>query len=128
MFVLKQVVSIGLIFTIIFTNVNKVWIFIDFKLNQNYIAEELCENKDSQELSCKGKCQLVKQLRVEEEKEKRDIPSRLKAKSEVLFLNTSFFKNSMCVYLIEGNRQAYFYCNLYKANYFNQIFHPPQYA
>lgn len=43
-------------------------IFIDFKLNQESIAEAHCINKDKPEMNCDGKCYLKKQL----EKTKKD--------------------------------------------------------
>ncbi len=33
-----------------------------YQVNQDYVAEELCENTDKPELECNGKCYLMKQL------------------------------------------------------------------
>jgi hypothetical protein len=35
---------------------------LDYMVNYNYIATELCENKSQPELDCKGKCYLKKEL------------------------------------------------------------------
>lgn len=37
-------------------------IYIDFYVNQDYIAAELCENKAKPEMKCNGQCHLMKQL------------------------------------------------------------------
>jgi len=38
-------------------------ISVDFLLNQEEIAEQLCENKDKPELNCEGRCVLKKRMR-----------------------------------------------------------------
>ena len=124
--VLKQAVPIILILVILFANVNKVWIFIDFKLNQDTITEELCENKAKPELACHGKCHLVKQLKAEEEHENKNSPRRLKIKSEVLFFNNDIESGDEKIYLVEKSHQLFLGKDLYQFSYFNQIFHPPQ--
>ena len=37
--------------------------FAAFKVNQNYIAALLCENRTAQEMHCNGKCYLIKQVK-----------------------------------------------------------------
>ena len=112
----------------LFTTVNKVWIFVDFKLNQDYIAQELCENKEKPELSCHGKCHLVKELKAEEEKENKDVPSRLKVKSELLFVYNSVVLSEEKEFLLEENVNSFFYKNLYQNSYVDVFFQPPKYA
>lgn len=41
-------------------------------LNYEYIATELCENKDRPELKCNGQCYLMKSLAEAAEKESQD--------------------------------------------------------
>lgn len=40
-------------------------VFVNFQLNQDYIAAKLCENRFSPELKCAGKCYLKKQFTVQ---------------------------------------------------------------
>lgn len=37
-------------------------ILISFQINQDYIAKNLCENRDKPKMQCNGHCQLFKQL------------------------------------------------------------------
>lgn len=37
-------------------------IFIDFKLNQDYIAKVLCINREKPQLECNGQCILMKKM------------------------------------------------------------------
>ncbi len=42
---------------------------LEYVLNQDYIAEFLCINKDKPELQCHGKCHLVKEIEKQQEQE-----------------------------------------------------------
>ena len=54
----------------LFANSTGIIIFAGFKLNQEYIASVLCENRDKPALQCKGKCYMTKKIKQAEEKEK----------------------------------------------------------
>ena len=43
----------------------KVGIFVSFKINQKYIASNICEKKDIPQNACEGKCFLKKALQKE---------------------------------------------------------------
>jgi len=58
----------------------KLFIALDFYLNQDYIARTLCINKDKPELLCSGKCVLNTMLEKSEESEKQKIPTSQKDK------------------------------------------------
>lgn len=48
-----------------------------FKLNQGYIAENLCVDRDEPESSCNGKCHLKQEVdKKEKSKEKQPVPER----------------------------------------------------
>lgn len=49
-------------------NVSKVYILINFQLNREYIAKNLCVKKNEVNNCCKGKCHLQKQLENEDKK------------------------------------------------------------
>lgn len=50
---------------LLFQSSSKLWIFAAFYINQDYIAQNLCENRANPESHCKGGCQLKKQLEKE---------------------------------------------------------------
>ncbi len=43
--------------------------YVEYILNQDYIAEFLCINKDKPKLQCNGKCHLVKEIERQQEQE-----------------------------------------------------------
>jgi len=101
---------------------------IDYIVNYDYIAKELCINKDKPALKCNGKCHLMKELAKASEDEK-PINSNKKnyAKQEIELL--------FCNEVTEINfRQIYFhtkifigdnYANLYFHTVCCSVFHPP---
>jgi len=42
---------------------SKVSVYINWKINQDYIAAYLCENKSKPDMKCNGKCILMKSLK-----------------------------------------------------------------
>lgn len=63
----------------------KLFIYFNFLINQDYIAQNLCENKEKPELKCNGKCQLVKELSKEEKKEKKENKQKFEDNSYYFF-------------------------------------------
>jgi hypothetical protein len=65
----QRIIAYLLICTIISTHFSKIYVFAGFELNKNYIAAQLCENKNKPQLQCFGKCFLKKKLEQAEKKQ-----------------------------------------------------------
>jgi hypothetical protein len=68
------------------------WIYVSFKLNQNYISKALCIQKDAEVNTCKGCCQLKKELAKSEDHEQKEIPFN-KTKVELSVYHCPDFHN-----------------------------------
>lgn len=59
----------------------KVWVipllYLDFEIRRDYIAANLCINKNRPKLNCNGKCYLAKKLKALEEQEKKQAEQNL---------------------------------------------------
>jgi len=66
---LKRLTAWFLIFSVVSVNYSRLFVYAGFKLNQNYIATRLCENRDKPQLHCNGRCYLMKKIRQAEEKQ-----------------------------------------------------------
>lgn len=119
----------GLLFaTLIFLQpVSKAAIFISFKLNQEYIAKNLCENKDKPKMHCNGNCQLMKDLKKAEKQEQKNVPFELKESSESVYYQALISYEFLKETLEFLNSKSFFY-QLEKrpSDYLSNIFHPPQ--
>jgi hypothetical protein len=54
-----------------------VTVYIDFKLNQDYIAEFLCVNKNRDDIKCNGQCHLNLKLNDVDQKSSDETPKEL---------------------------------------------------
>ncbi|MDQ1090421.1 hypothetical protein [Siphonobacter sp. SORGH_AS_1065] len=52
-------------------------ILMDFELRHDYIASELCVNRDKPQLHCDGKCYLAKKLKAAQDSEEKEASGRL---------------------------------------------------
>ncbi len=68
---LNRLIAISLLFALIGSNFSRFFIYAGFEVNQKYISEKLCENRNRPWMHCNGKCFLMKKLKLAEEKEKK---------------------------------------------------------
>ena len=66
---MKRLFSISMLSVILMQTFSTLIIIADYQLNKNYIAQNLCENKNKPQLHCNGKCQLNKQLQKQDKNE-----------------------------------------------------------
>lgn len=66
----KRFLALLLIVLIISANFTRLFIYAGYEVNQKYIAEKLCENRNKPWLNCNGRCYLMKKIKQAEEKER----------------------------------------------------------
>lgn len=101
---------------------------VDYWVNYEYIAKELCENKAKPEMHCDGKCHLKKELAKASEEEKpisSDKKATSKQESEVLFFESKTTLISQPILLFTSLKVKNKYQNLYAYLSTHTIFHPP---
>lgn len=102
----------------------KVMIYFNFLINQDYIAANLCENKDKPVLKCHGKCHLAKEVAKEDKKEKKENKQKFEdtntyffsAVKEIMELNPVYFEKREHTNAKEQSRRV---------GYRTKVFHPP---
>ena len=97
--------------------------YVEYILNQDYIAEFLCINKDKPELQCNGKCHLVKEIEKQQQQEPFAALSISMENYPIGFVNilTIPFGNSIA----SIKESSFFYKNLYNFNIKRAFFQPP---
>lgn len=101
---------------------------VDYWVNYEYIAKELCENKAKPEMHCDGKCHLKKELAKASEEEKpisSDKKATSKQESEVLFFESKTTLISQPILFFTSLKVKNKYQNLYAYLSTHTIFHPP---
>lgn len=93
--VFKNNIVIMLTLLVFLSSASKTLLLVDFFINRDYIANNLCEKKELKNNCCKGYCQLTKQLKQEEKRESSNtvIEQKLEFVSELNMLEglTFFF-------------------------------------
>ncbi len=95
----------------------------NYLINQDYIAEFLCINKDKPELECNGKCYLAKQLEEASAEKEKNVPAIVMEDYPIGIMTFSSFKITETTKTpLLANFQ---YKNDYTFSYLNLVFHPP---
>jgi hypothetical protein len=104
-----------------------VWIVVSFKINQVYIAKNLCVQRNIKNNHCHGYCQLKKQLAENDKQEQKQLPRSATAK---IFFSV-FVCNELSSYNFRSAIKDYSFNN-YLCFFPNSIkcaiFHPPKKA
>jgi hypothetical protein len=117
----------AIVFVVFLFILKPIFPVIEYILNYDYISKELCENKAKPEMSCNGKCHLMKELAKVSE---NDNPVTQDKKNTSTLFEVLFFqkleKISFSNFTFSNSKRINTnYCNLYSHNYSFSFFHPP---
>jgi hypothetical protein len=99
-------------------------VFLGYQLNKEYIAKNLCENRNRPEMKCDGKCYLCKRLKKENKKDQDNPERRAENKLEIV-IDQQVYDMPPLAHSIAQARYPHYYeaiCDCYTA----ACFHPPQ--
>jgi hypothetical protein len=121
---MRGMIAILVIFVMLMQTFSKTIIFASFKINQEYIAKNLCENRNTPEKNCCGKCLLRKQMQKDEQKQDSRLPSSQKNFDEIVLMCGESFSNNLFSLFSE---EILFPTSTSKTitPFRNGIFHPP---
>ncbi len=96
---------------------------MDYWLNRSYIVNALCENRETPQMNCKGKCFLVKQLKNQEKQEQQS-PDLKREKFEVqpFYLPASL---DLTIFQFSVNAEYKNFDDTLTATFSRSVFHPP---
>ncbi|RQO75379.1 hypothetical protein DBR43_08460 [Pedobacter sp. KBW06] len=124
---MRRLVCILLLLIIALQSFNKAGIMLAFKMNQNYIASTLCENKDRPQMHCNGRCVLAKKLKqAEQNEEKQRVQTQEKA-NVLFFCRMNRIKIAECLLSLQSRDFNPFYLHFKPSSFSNDIFKPPQF-
>ena len=95
----------------------------EYVINQDYIAEFLCVNKEKVELQCNGKCYLMQKLSAQNEEKKQKPPKIAMEEYPIGFV--TFVSVDLPKEKIITNNSFLRYCNNYSFIYSDSNFRPP---
>ncbi|EIJ38703.1 hypothetical protein [Galbibacter orientalis] len=95
----------------------------DYVVNQDYIAEYLCINKDKPEMHCDGKCYLMQMLEEQRNEKKQNLPSIDLREYPIGFVTVLTLENT--TFSPSDLKNTNNYTNKYSFLNSYQYFHPP---
>ncbi len=120
---MKKLVAILAFIGILFQTFHQVVIVAGYYANKDYIAKNLCENRDKPKMHCEGKCCLKKKL-AKEAKEQAPSPRSQKSEQVNLFCNQTKVEISS-IAVIPAVSHFLNRNDLRTFPYHHTVFHPP---
>lgn len=96
---------------------------VEYVINYDYISKVLCINKDKPELSCNGKCHLMKKLAQQQEDDFNSLRINMK-EYPVGFVSLLEFSSNKSEINIK-RKNLFSYKQDYDFAFYQKIFHPP---
>lgn len=119
---MNKFIIISLLLLFLTLSFSKTILLIHYRLNIDFIKNELCENKNKPQLKCNGKCYLNKQVK-KTENNPENLPETLKQKDEIKLFSHSHFKLNVITFNLLNK---FFTRNEIKiSDIFKNIFIPP---
>ncbi|WP_090157327.1 hypothetical protein [Dyadobacter soli] len=98
-----------------------------FKLNREYIAKVLCENRKRPELHCDGKCYLAKKLKQQQEKQDKETSDQVHNTPVIqLFISQSYIYNFEPETVVFREPVRFFHQLLFYAAPVGKLLRPPR--
>jgi len=121
---LKKVLSILLIIAFLVQSTSQLWILVAFKINQEYIAANLCINRFEAIPVCKGSCFLEKQLSQDQKKQEKNTDLKLK---EINLFYQGNATEQLAHFVSFNSRNTYILLNgaLISSDFLRSVFRPP---
>lgn len=114
-----------LLFSFLTQHVSRLYWVADYYINPTVYIKN-CENKAKPKLNCKGKCQMAKKIKEEEQKDQEQQERRNQEKNETLS-SRSFFPTSLLFILSSTTSQGLtLHDEGQLRDHTGAIFHPPQ--
>lgn len=124
---LRQVIAVFILTCVLSANFSRDLVIAGFSLNQKYIAETLCVNRNRPELHCNGRCYLMNKLRQAEEGEKRQAAKELRVNLQTVWnVQSSLYFSPLFVAPAIQLRGDTHYQYFYSSQYNDTIFRPPK--
>lgn len=99
-----------------------------FQVNRNYIAKNLCENRDKPKLNCNGQCYLAKKLKAAEDKEQKSNSQRLEKMPEIQLACQAFSRLTFEVSLSDVSEDHFPAASMSAQSFLHLPFHPPRHC
>lgn len=99
-----------------------------YQVNRNYIAKNLCENRDKPKLNCNGQCYLAKKLKAAEDKEQKSNSDRLEKLPQIQLACQQIARLAFQVSFSDFSENHFPAASMASQSSILLPFHPPQWS
>lgn len=117
---MKYFISFFILFTVA---IRPILPLLNYAVNYDYIAQNLCEKKDIPDSTCKGKCYVGKEL-AKSERQNRNLPIKISIIDVFIPNGIFYFSKKINPEFLDTSFNSYFSA-FYTSEYFSKIFRPP---
>ena len=129
---MKKILCILAIFAVLVQTSSRMFVYVQWLENQEFIVKNTCENRNKPELKCHGKCKLMQAMAAIEKQEQGDENQSKKGSSsffdEVFFTsNVNFLPHFAFQYfpVQENTKPLFSYFPFLKDAFLASVWHPP---
>lgn len=108
---------------VLLQNFSKIYTLLEFQVNREYIAKNLCVKKNEANNCCKGKCHLQKQLE-EDDKKLPSSDNSTKEKAETELVTQNYIALDLQAYSAVSTINT-MYIHMVPETRLVSVFHPP---
>ena len=119
---MNRTVPVFFTFLYILAMLKPVMPVFEYVINQDYIAEYLCINKDKPEMDCNGKCYLMQKIQKENDEKKQNLPA-INLKDYPIGFVTILTLPFNSTHILK--KENFTHSNLYTNLFFTSVYHPP---
>ena len=122
----NRFIAVCLLIALIGSGFSQFAVYAGFQLNQDYIAKNLCVNRNRPEMHCNGRCYLMSKLKQVTEKEKKQAARDNLNRMEISFLQRpqKIAFNPPVTASVVTSFPPYHYT--YYSRYISTVFRPPK--
>eukprot|EP01037_Dinobryon_pediforme_P014796 gene14796-14928_t len=116
-----------LIFAVFAANFSTALVYVEFKINQTYISNHLCINRNKPWMHCNGHCYFMLKIKQAEEHDRKQNAKDTLAKMEVSFCQEPF-RIAFIEPISLASKKSIFLHNgfQYGSSFIENIFKPPR--
>ncbi len=127
----RQLIAILLLLSISYQSFVKLGIVIWYQVNKEFVARNLCENKNQPEKKCCGKCYLNKQLNKADKgttQRTNSVPQKWNLGELIAYTLPQTVNVFPWVYSESSINHHLFYVSFSLEGTYTPVFHPPSYC
>jgi hypothetical protein len=122
---LKKFVVFVMLMAVVLQGVNRWAIYIQFQLNREYIAKNLCVKKEVKNNCCQGSCQLSKRLGEQDDPKQNTGSTSSKQQHEQILYLDALQTIAFEYQLNKGQKSIFHYASNLPVGSKTSPFHPP---